>query len=244
MRLGNKPPVRRGLAARIAVLPLLLGACFPTMQTPEVNPGFHLDAGAMVLGDQVRNGEPQGTDLFGWIAPSFGVTPDVEIGIPIGWYLEEGIKSLTDRRSFGTDPLTPVIMPYGKFALVNSPTDKLAGVVQLGLHFLSSVSVLYGRDLGSWMPYGSVKWMASGGPAGDDPLITRYQESGQLLLIFSGGARWRGPGLPAIEVGVLLNHYREGALYGDFGQPTTPRTLVDLFMSARVRLGARDQRIK
>jgi hypothetical protein len=222
----------------MAVAPLGLDACFPTMQTPAVAPGLHLDAGAMALGDQRRDGEAQGTDLFGWVAPSFGVG-DIEVGIPVGWYLEEGTRSLTNRESFGTDPVTLIVLPYGKFALVNSPRDKLSTVLQLGPLFVSSVSLLYGRDLRSWMPYGGVKWMASAGPAGDDPFITRYQQKGQLLLVLSVGAEWRKPGLPSVEIGVLLNHYREGAVFGDFGQPTTPRTLVDFFVAARVRAGSR-----
>jgi hypothetical protein len=147
--------------------------------------------------------------LFGWVAPSFGVG-DIEVGIPVGWYLEEGTRSLTNRESFGTDPVTLIVLPYGKFALVNSPRDKLSTVLQLGPLFVSSVSLLYGRDLRSWMPYGGVKWMASAGPAGDDPFITRYQQKGQLLLVLSVGAEWRKPGLPSVEMGVLLNHYSRG----------------------------------
>jgi hypothetical protein len=218
---------------------VFLGACFPAMQTPEVTPGLHFDAGAMVLSDQRRDGRTQGLDLFGWVGPSLGLGHDVEIGIPIGWYLEEGIRSVTDRQAFGSSPFQLVILPYGKFALIDAPTHKLAGVVQLGPAFVSSVGLIYGRDLHSWMPYGSVKWMASGGPAGDDPFITRYQQKGQLLLLLSGGALWRRPGMPAVEAGILINHYQEGAVYGDFGQPTTPRTLVDAFVSLRVRVGPR-----
>jgi hypothetical protein len=81
--------------------------------------------------------------------------------------------------------------------------------------------------------------MASGGPAGDDPFITRFQQKGQLLLVLSAGAQSHRPGLPAIEAGVLIDHYQEGAVYGDFGQPTTSRTLVDFFVTARVRVGRR-----
>jgi hypothetical protein len=219
--------------------PWLLSACFPAMQTPEITPGPHLDAGVMALSDQRRDGTAQGPDVFAWIAPTVGFGHEVEVGIPIGWYLEEGFRSVTDRRSFGTSPAQFVILPYGKFALLDGPRHKVAGVVQLGPMFVSSLSLLYGRDLGSWMPYGSIKWVASGGPAGDDPYITRYQQKGQLLLILSGGAEFRVPGLPALEAGVLINRYREGAVYGDFNQPTTPRTLADFFVTARVRVGRR-----
>jgi hypothetical protein len=47
------------------------------------------------------------------------------------------------------------------------------------------------------------------------------------------GAESRRARLPALEAGVLINHYQEGAVPGDFGQPTTPRTLVDFFVTAR-----------
>jgi hypothetical protein len=223
----------------LCLAPVLLGACFPTMQTPEITPGLHFDAGAMALSDQRRDSAVQGPDLFGWVGPSFGFGHDVEVGLHVGWYLEEGWRSISDRPAFGTAPTQLVILPYGKFALVNTAKHKLAGVLQLGPTFVSSASLLYGRDLQSWLPYGAVKWIASGGPAGDDPFITRYQQKGQLLLVLSGGAQWRRPGLPAIEAGVLVNHYQEGAVFGDFGQPTTPRTLLDLFVSARVRVGPR-----
>jgi hypothetical protein len=223
----------------LLLAPALLGACFPTMQTPEVTPGLHLDAGAMVLGDQPREGQEQGTDLCGWMGLSYGFGRNVEVGIPVGWYLQDGLLGSTRQDSFGSSSRQFVILPYGKFAFVDTPTHKVAGVLQLGPAFVSSVSLLYGRDLRSWMPYGSVKWIASGGPAGDDPFITRYQQKGQLLLVLSGGAESRRPGLPALEVGVLINHYQEGAVYGDFGQPTTPRTLVDFFVTARVHVGRR-----
>lgn len=220
-----------------AMAPGYFGACFPTMQTPEVTPGLHLDAGATVLSDQRRDGRSQGPDLFGWVAPSLGFGHVVEIGIPVGWYLEEGIRSVTDRQAFGNSPSQLVILPYGKFAFVDTPSQKLAGVLQLGPTFVSSLSLLYGRDFQSWMPYGTVKWIKSGGPAGDDPFITRFQQKGQLLLVLSAGAQSRREGLPAIEAGVLIDHYQEGAVYGDFGQPTTPRTLVDFFLTARMRFG-------
>lgn len=207
------------------------------MQTPEVAPGLHVDAGAMLLSDQPRDGQAQGPDLFGWVTPSLGFGNDVEVGIPFGWYLEDGLRGDTAQDAFGSSSRHLVILPYAKLALADTPAHKLAGVLQLGPTFISSVGLLYGRDFGSWMPYGAVKWVASGGPAGDDPFITRYQEKSQLLLVFSVGAESRRPGRPALEAGVLLNHYREGAVYGDFGQPTRPRTLLDAFVTARVRVG-------
>lgn len=52
-------------ASLLLLIPVVLGACFPTMQTPEITPGLHLDAGAMVLGDFGRPTTPRTlVDLF------------------------------------------------------------------------------------------------------------------------------------------------------------------------------------
>lgn len=40
-----------------------------------------------------------------------------------------------------------------------------------------------------------------------------------------------------LGVDLLINRYQEGAVWGDFGQPTVPRTLVDLFVGIRVGVG-------
>lgn len=232
-------PARSASPFAAALLVLGVTACFPVMQTPAVRPGLHLDAGALALTDQTRDSAPQGSDVVVWAAPSFGFGRHLEVGVPLGLYGEEGLRSFTDRHAFGTDPLQPFVEPYAKLGLLDAQRDHLATVFQVGLPFVSSVSLLYGHDFRSWSPYGGVKWMASGGPAGDDPLVTRYQQKGQVLFIVSAGAEWRTAPLPAIEVGLLVNHYQEGAVYGDFGQPTVPRTLADLYVAARVRLGKR-----
>lgn len=65
-------------------------------------------------------------------------------------------------------------------------------------------------------------------PAGrHQPHLLRGSVGGTVLR--------RGPH-PGIELGVLRNHYQEGAGLGDFGQPTVGRTLYDLFQMGRVRI--------
>ena len=209
------------------LLVLLLTACFPTMQTARIDPGLHLDAGVTRLGDQVRNGEPQGDDYLAYLAPSIGIGDRVEVGLPVGFYHQDG---LDDRYA--------LLMPYLKLALLPPASrDHLAVVAQGWLVLPANLGVVYGRDLGSWEPQMRVSWIFSGGPAGDDPFVTRYQEAGQSMVALAVGASWPTAGRPMVEVGLLRNRYREGARFGDFGQPTTPRTLYDLFVGVRVGVG-------
>jgi hypothetical protein len=209
------------------------------MQTARIDPGLHLDVGVTYLGDQLRNDEQQGADLMAYLTPSLGVGDRFEIGLPIGVYLEEGFESLASDalERFGESPRTLVLWPYLKTALLSrdSPSH-LAVIVQGAWLFPANIGVRYGRDLGSWEPYAGVSLVFSGGPAGDDPAVTRYQEAGQTIVTASVGATWETIGRPAVEIGVMRNHYREGAVYGDFGQPTTTRTLYDLYVAARFRL--------
>jgi hypothetical protein len=227
--------VRRAWWISIGVV---LCACFPTFQSPRIDPGFHADIGLTYITDQTRNDEPQGPDLMIYAAPTFGFGDRVEVGVPVGVYLEEGLQGLgSDIDQVNESPRTLALWPYLKFALLPSEArDHLALLLQ-GVWLLpANVGLRYGRDLGSWEPHAGVSVIFSGGPAGDDPFVTRYQEKGQLLLSAAVGATWNVSGRPAIELGVLRNRYEEGAVYGDFGQPTTTRTLYDLFVGGRVRL--------
>ncbi len=216
-------------------------ACFPTLHTARIDPGLHVDAGVTVLGDQVRNGEAQGPDYIVYFAPSFSFGRRVEFGLPMGLYLEEGLASLeTDAFArFGTDPRSIMLWPYLKFAML--PEDSphhLAFVAQCAWIVPANIGVRYGRDLGTWEPYGGLSLIFSGGPAGDDPFIPRYQEARQTMLVLVAGATWNIVGQPTVEIGVLRNHYDEGAVYGDFGQPTMTQTLHDFVVAARFRFGS------
>lgn len=220
-------------AAGVAVL--CASACFPTFQAARVEPGFRLDAGLVVLTDQERNGTPQGTDGLLTLAPVYGFGERLEVGLPVGVYWEEGLGQ--GGYGSGTQSQNLVVLPYAKLALLDagSPHHLSLSLQAAGI-LPGNIGLRYGRDMGKWEPQVGLTWIFSGGPAGDDPIITRYQEKDQSLLSASVGATWDGRGRPSIEVGVLRNRYREGAVYGDFGQETVVRTLYDLFLGLRIGL--------
>lgn len=222
---------------RIAALVLLglTAGCFPTLQSAHINPGLHLAAGTAVLGDQPREGRPQGTDVVAFFSPSYGFRQaGLEIGLPVALYLEEGLQSLgSDATSrFGSSPRTLLLAPYIKLGFNQGHRDKFAVVGQAAWVFPSSLTLIYSRDYGAWTPYTSVKYVVSGGPAGDDPVITRYQEAGQSIWVGALGVERRGGANPAIEIGIMRNSYLEGTVYG--GQATGRRTRYDLFAGLRV----------
>ena len=211
------------------MLLLLLAGCFPTMQGARIDNGFHVDVGTIVLSDQVRNDEPQGPDLMAWAAPLVGFRQAIELGLPAGIYLESD--------DIGGDDYQLMLWPYLKVGLLDpAGRDHLAVILQGAWFLPANIGVRYGRDLGRWEPYGGASVLFSGGPAGDDPLVVRYQEKGQVLLqLVAGATALGGRFRPSFEAGLLVNRYQEGAVFGDFGQPTVPRTLVDLFVGGRMR---------
>lgn len=199
------------------------GACFPTHQAARIEPGFRVDAGAILLADQPRHGTPQGRDVIATITPAYGFGRQVELGIPIGIY-DEG----DDYEGNGV-----MILPYVKAALL-PPESKnhLSISAQTALIFPTNFSVHFGRDLGRWEPQVSASYILSGGPAGDDPIVTRYQQAGQSLQAVSFGATWNLPTRPAIDVGILRNSYQQcgNTSYCAPGVEPTRITLYDVFV--------------
>ncbi len=230
-RIMRSPGALQPRSAMPLLLAAMLGGCFPTFQAARIDPGFHLDAGAVAVHDQVRDSQPQGPDYLGYVAPSFGFHDRLEFGIPVGIYLQNGFEPASEHGLSGSQF---VLMPYLKSALLAPGRDHLALSVQTAWIAPANVGLEYGRDMGSWEPQVSGTVIFSGGPAGDDPLVPRYQESGQFTLALAIGATWKVAGRPAVEIGLLRNHYREGAVFGDFGQPTTPRTLYDVFVGMKI----------
>jgi hypothetical protein len=210
---------------------LAAGGCFPTLQTARIDPGFRIDVGVTHLADQRRNAVSQGPDHIAYAAPVYGFGRRVEIGLPAGLYLEEGIGKSGD---LDGDKTAFILWPYIKFGVFEPESrNRLALIFQGAWIGFANVGLRYGRDLGSWEPHLGVTYVFSGGPAGDDPAVTRYQEARQTMFAFSAGAAWNVRGRPVLEIGVLRNSYDEGAVFGDFGQETVRRTLYDLFVGFR-----------
>ena len=211
----------------------ILAACFPTLQSASIEPGLRVDAGATVLADQRRNGVDQGTDYFLYAGPAYGFRGIAEVGIPVGVYFEDGMT--TDGPEIGAESRLVVPMPYVKVALLAPESRNHLAFIMQGAYFVpANIGIRFGRDLGGWTPQVGVSWIFSGGPAGDDPVVPRYQEAGQSMFSLHAGAMVRAPVRAAIEIGVLRNRYREGAVFGDFGQETVTRTLWDAFLGVRI----------
>lgn len=129
------------------------GACFPTLQTARIDPGFHLDASMTLIADQpVTNGPveyPQGPDVIAVLVPAYGFGHRFELGLPIGFYGENGLKS--DSRT--NEERLPILLPYAKLALL-SPESRhsLAVIGQAALLVPANLGLRYAYDYGSWEP--------------------------------------------------------------------------------------------
>lgn len=64
-------------------------------------------------------------------------------------------------------------------------------------------------------------------PAGDDPVITRYQEEDQSIWVLALGTELLASARPAVELGIFRNSYREP-------RDLEAVTLFDLFLALRV----------
>jgi hypothetical protein len=223
------------------LLPALLlatTACFPTFQNARVEPGLRLDASATVLADQERDGLDQGTDLIGVITPAYGFRDRVEIGLPVGFYLEDGFDR--DGAEYGGESRQVFLAPYLKVALL--PQDRrehLALIAQTVGILPGNIGIRFGRDMGGWEPHLGVNWIFSYGSAGDDPVVPRYQQYRQRLLALSVGATWHTRGRPAVEVGLLRNAFQDGGVFGTPDEAAGRITLYDLFVGFRVGLAGR-----
>jgi hypothetical protein len=218
----------------VSALPFLAGACFPTYQSARIDPGFRIDASAVVLGDHGRDASNAGTDVIGMVTPAYGFGGLVEIGLPIGVYAENGL--------FNSGPLNGdrnslLLMPYLKLALLDPKSlHDLSMSAQASLLLPANVGVRYGRDLGSWEPQIGVTYIFSGGLAGDDPTITRYQEDEQTMWAFSAGATLNGSRRLAFELGLLRNKYSRVTDFTPQGEVRRNYLLYDLYAGMRISL--------
>src|SRR6185436_6157535 len=106
------------------------------------------------------------------------------------------------------DKNSVIIMPYLKLGLLGTDSpNHLALIAQSSFILPANVGIRFGHDLGAWEPHIGLSWIFSGGEAGDDPTITRYQERNQLLLAWSLGATLNRARNTAVEIGLLRNRY-------------------------------------
>ena len=225
-------PFQHSVAATIAAL--ACAACFPTFQTARIDPGFRLEASAIVLGDQPRHGTHQGTDIIGMLAPSYAFGHRVEVGVPFGVYAENG---LFNSGPLNGDKNSLLIMPYLKLALLDSGSpNHLAVIGQSALALPANVGIRFGRNLGAWEPHFGMNWIFSGGEPGDDPTITRYQERNQLMLAWSLGATLNRARNTAIEIGVLRNRYDQSVGFNSSGSIYETQVWYDAYVGMRFNL--------
>lgn len=209
-------------------------ACFPTFQGARIEPGLRLDAAITVLADQRRHDAPQGTDVISYLTPAYGFGHRFEIGVPVGIYAENGL--------FNSGPLNGdrnsiIAMPYLKLGLLGSDSPHhLAIIAQASLVLPANVGLRYGRDLGTWEPHVGFNYIFSGGQAGDDPTITRYQEKDQTMVAISAGATLNRARRVAVELGMLRNRYSDVVGFNSSGEIIQVRTFYDLYVGMRLNL--------
>ncbi|MBL0171724.1 MAG: hypothetical protein IPP90_13565 [Gemmatimonadaceae bacterium] len=237
-------PFSPSRVARITGCGLALGstACFPTFHNARIDPGFRLDAGATTIRDQPRDNQPQPPDYLATVSPAVGFGHRLEVGVPIGVYMANGLR----RQQGVYTERGMVVMPYAKLALLDATSrDHLAVFVQTSALIIPSIAgIRYGRDYGTWEPHAGLTVIQSGGPSGDDPVITRYQQLHQSLITLSVGATWMVAGYPGVEMGVLRNAYDENRFTAQGTLEPTRHTLYDIFVGLRVSTGTLKQQAK
>ncbi len=127
--------------------------------------------------------------------------------------------------------------PYLKLGLLDAESvHDLALSLQAADIFPANVGLHYGPELDGWQPYASVSALLSAGPGSDSPAVTRYQWEAQTLFTISAGVTWDAPGEPAVEIGMLRNHFLDRGFIAPGERREIPRTVYDVFIAARFRL--------
>lgn len=218
---------RAGAVGRVLLLIAPMWGCFATLQTAEVKEGFHIAVGGGVLSDQERRGRAQGPDYIVVVAPSFsiGMGRDARLGInvPLVAYYEEG-----KFRPLGSESAQLLLQPQLKLGLNQRKRDKFAILAEfMPILYPGSLSVIYSHDFDGVTAYVVVKHIFTYGPAGDDPVITRYQQEDQAVWVFSAGTEFPVTPHPLLEAGMMINSFSEPH---DGGATRA----IDFFVAARV----------
>ncbi len=219
-----------GLLCALIMMGLVNSGCFTTFQTARVKQGFHFTASAAILSDQMRDGKTQGHDVIAILTPNLGHIENnkgIEFGVSLGGILEEEFNSSNSGspQNFGQNVKEPLILPYLKVGFNQNGRNKFAIVGQSAFILPSSLTFIYSYDYTRWTPYGSMKRMFPGGSAGDDPIVTRFQEKDQNIWVFGVGTEWQMPLNPGIEFGILRNSYNEDLQLTPFSTTTKRQVL-------------------
>ncbi|MEE2992940.1 MAG: hypothetical protein VX603_07185 [Gemmatimonadota bacterium] len=219
-----------GLLCALIMMGLANSGCFTTFQTARVKQGFHFTASSAILSDQMRDGKTRGHDVIATLTPSLGHIENnkgIEFGVSLGGYLEEGFNSSNSGspQNFGQNIKEPLIVPYLKVGFNQNGRNKFAIVGQSAFILPSSLVFIYSYDYTRWTPYVSMKRMFSDGTAGDDPIVTRFQQKDQNIWVFGVGTEWQMPLNPGIEFGILRNTYNEALQLTPFSTTTKRQVL-------------------
>jgi hypothetical protein len=191
---------------------VICAGCIPTFQPARIDPGFHLDAAVTTLSDQGRT-----QNYLLSISPSYAWGDRFELGLPVGAFVS------------GERP-TPLLMPYGRLALLDSGSmDHLSLGFQTIFVMPSNVTLRYSRNLGAWEPQVSGSWVFAG-ELGDDGRSSTIQDPNRSILAGSIGATFKKPMRPAVEIGVVRFH--QDASYPARGRTT----FYDVFVGLRIGL--------
>ena len=190
---------------------VLCAGCFPTFQSPRIDPGWHFRAEAMGLTGKRVDYQISGPDYMVTLDPAYGFGRRFELGVPFGVYSSAGGYTY------------PIIQPYAKLALDDPSQPTHIALVAQGV---GNFSAIVGHDLGRWEPHASLSYIPSmGGQHSDFAIYTRYGEDDQTLVAATIGTTFNTPERPAIEIGLLRNSYSYRG----------PQLHYDLFL--RIKIG-------
>ncbi len=203
---------------------------FTTFQTARVKQGFHFTPSSAILSDKMGDGKTQGHDVNAILTPGLGHIEKykrIEIVVSLGGYLEEEFNSSNSGgpQIFGQNVKEPLIFPYLKVGFKQNGRNKFAIVGQSAFMLPASLTFIYSYDFTRWTPYVSMKRVFSGGSAGDDPIVTRFQEKDPNIWVFGVGTECQMPLNPGIEFRILRNSYNEDLQLTPFSTTTKRQVL-------------------
>lgn len=215
----------RGQAIVLAAALMACGGCFPTFQSPRVEPGWQTTAAVTVIGNR-----SQGINTPNYmvtLAPSYGFGRRFELGVPVGVTASPPDERGNDGQRW------LMVAPYAKLALNRADSkEHVAVILQTAAIVPTSLGIRYGHDAGKWEPEFGFSYIVT--ESGDDHFSSdrRMFQSYSLWMASFGAEYFTSAARPAWEVGLLLgNHDRSTSRPPySFGRVSD----VDLFVGFRV----------